>query len=205
MRFIVASCALLSLCSAVRAVPINITDISGTWIAQDDALELRFEFDRPPVLTNDFVTFVGYTSLDLPQEAVNIRGEFPPAGTMVARSVYVYQKGGGPLGEEVQVTLSDWHTVEHSIDGNTLTVVLDVPELNLMGNELVFSARTSEWSDRSIHGVTREGLLLLHAPEPSAMAMAAIGVVGLLLHRLRRHRPRAHCGAGFGSGSDHRG
>lgn len=201
MRFIVAFCAIVSLCSAARADRIQIVGVVANYVTARDAVDIEIWLDRP---------------LDMERETLLLRGgpEHVLGGSL---GIDFYVQNGTrrePADEfsllsrnylttppELASTMLPDVAVEpKAMDGETRYVAamsiagdaIRLPEMQLNAGRFVYVANVYQDGGliETVHGTSTVNAPRDTAvPEPSSVVLCLLGVVGVLGHRLVR-RPR---------------
>jgi hypothetical protein len=179
-RIFLCAAALVSLCSVVSADQIYPVSAHAVTNIHTDTMTFTVELSRAPNLLEDQVSIRGYSSESFPNMALAINNGWPLSGDFRIRSDSIAEQ----FGEEIRTPLLPWSPIEHALIGSQL--VIEIPRSFVgWGN-----GRPMYWfADASRHPDLMDSIRGSHAlvaPEPSSVVLAAIGVVLLITHRVRR-------------------
>lgn len=207
MRFIVASCALLSLCSAVQAERIQIVGVVANYVTARDAVDIEIWLDRPLDMQEEWIAFAGSHSTSESRPAFRLEnrtpGAMPQARPTETFTLLSYRKEQGSRvevaernGIEPEVeSMGERCSYAFSFDADELRLHEIFPDPFSGRDTFAFVALAYEVGGEvqsRVHGTSTINTPRNAAvPEPSAVVLCVLGVVGLATHRLvRRPRPR---------------
>lgn len=198
MRFIVASCVLLS-CSAASAERIYIEAASATYFSRSQQFEIKVWFDRPIDLTADYLSFfarpVGERWQD---ESLSLRNDGFAGQIDATMEVRHTEYGERPTPSSERPRLHrDMGLAPYSNDGRVLTVTMPFSQTGLLDPMMNFSlsaiggaASGGVWAS-ALEGQSSINDRSIHAPEPSTLMLVAAAHL-LWLPRLRQRFGKRH-------------
>lgn len=193
MRFIVAFCAILSCCSAARAVPIYVASASATYWTATDTVEFVVNFTEPPNFVSTaneaYVSIAGSPPYPLPTNEWFVIANGGPSGTTSDVFTITYAS----VDSEGTLTTSDRGLFDYELVDNTLTAEVDFATLGISNPLFQFEVAPFYQFPSAVGMSSIDEVVLVHFPEPSSVIMCLLGVVGIAAHRLVR-RPRLRLG-----------
>lgn len=204
MRFIVASCALLSLCSAAQAGQIRIMGVVANYVTAEDVVDVEIWMDRPLDMRTEWLSFTGghpYVvdgTFDGPMFGVKNGTASAPIERFDIASWR--QVSGSQLDRVVRegVLFAHDEVVRNGVVRHVMSTTLSADELLFdqitAGNNRQFAFKAvirfvndrGFWDQDYVSGIsTVNAPRLIHSPEPSSLVL--IGLAHLIwLPRLRR-------------------
>lgn len=194
MRAILCAAALVSLCSAARAERINIVGVVANYVTERDAVDIEIWLDRPLDMERERLTFGGSRNGD----ANGVRFSF--ANATDSFNIQVTERANGSVVSRVTTPdvpyVSDRAIRQGELrDIIATTIDADLIRLNdivsgdmrfVYGANVVSSGElvANVWGYSTVNAPHDTAV-----PEPAAVVLCLLGVVGLGVHRLVR-RPR---------------
>ena len=189
MRSLLCAAALVSLCSPVVGERITITAASATYVTARDAVDIEIWFDRPVVLPDDWFSFGGWEPYPNGRVkdmfAIRSDGNIPAVPNDPFAIVRVSYDDRSRIVGEVYSGVA-----AHEFSGNLFTATIPFAETGLANPRFEFVANAfsvSNWSE-PLFGFSSIDERVIHTPEPSSVALAALGAVLLGFHLVRRPR-----------------
>lgn len=197
MRFIVASCALLSLCSAVRAERINIEAASATYFSRTETLQLELWFDRSVDVPGAYIAVGGWRVDEATghEESFSISNSWATRTDRFVASAIEANERGEVIRNEIMRELT------RPLSSNRFVIQIPFADTGLSDPLFQMGATVNGSSNpRDTIGLTFDVMSaiddrVIHTPEPSTFVLLGLAAAHLIwLPRLRKRFGKRHVG-----------
>jgi hypothetical protein len=179
--FLCAAAMLMS--SVIHADTTRMTSISATHFTDESTLEFIIKYNQPPDLLGEKI-YLG--SIRNNVEGFVIRnGEWT---SPISENLF---KGRYFVASSTPAVFTDLGILPHTLNEHTLTLTATLDVLGVtLTEDTYWEVGLNDYVARG--SFSHDERVVVLVPEPSSIALASIGVVGLLVHRIRRRKVRTH-------------
>lgn len=206
MRMLLSAVLFVSLCSAVRAERIQIVGVVASYVTARDTVDIELWLDRPiEPARGEWLWFTGGGPFTVSSgedgplfNIVNRTIGSPSAAPLDYFNLQVGRRQGGGIADS---SISTTQHIERQqlrngamAYGTVFTLPADSINFDAFARNGTFSFKAiAQFNNNGAFGTdvvlgvsTVNSPQATHAPEPSAVALLGVGVVGLLVHLVRR-------------------